>query len=109
MRMRRLGRRLLGSLGLRGLARTAGRPPWYGRRVAAEAGHVLSPGGWTPPPGVLPGWSWVPPAGALPRLDLAPWWVRVWYELPLLDRYAHVWLWAHGGWEVRPPTAPRRP
>jgi uncharacterized protein YjbJ (UPF0337 family) len=31
-----------------------------------------------------------------------PWWVRVWYELPLLDRYAHAWMWARGGWEVRP-------
>jgi hypothetical protein len=33
-----------------------------------------------------------------------PWLVRVWYELPLLDRYAHAWMWAHGGWEVRPPS-----
>jgi hypothetical protein len=32
-----------------------------------------------------------------------PWLVRVWYELPLLDRYAHARMWTHGGWEVRPP------
>jgi hypothetical protein len=30
------------------------------------------------------------------------WWVRVWYGLPLVDRYAHAWMWAHGGWEVPP-------
>jgi len=40
----------------------------------------------------------------MPRLDVVPWWVRVWYEIPLIDRYAHVWMWAHGGWEVRPPS-----
>jgi hypothetical protein len=83
------------------------RPPWHGRRVASEPGHVLSPGGWTPPPGVLPAWSWVPPEGAKPRLDIVPWWVQVWYELPLLDRYAHAWMWWHGGWEVRPPDSTR--
>jgi hypothetical protein len=32
------------------------------------------------------------------------WWVQVWYELPLIDRYAHAWMWSHGGWEVRPPS-----
>src|SRR6266542_4364196 len=25
-------------------------------------------------------------------------------KLPLLDRYAHAWMWAHGGWEVRPAS-----
>jgi hypothetical protein len=40
----------------------------------------------------------------MPRLDVVPWWVRVGYEIPLIDRYAHVWMWAHGGWEVRPPS-----
>jgi hypothetical protein len=79
------------------------RPPWHGRRVASEPGYVFSPGGWTPPRGVLPAWSWVPPDGAKPRLDVVPWWVQVWYELPLIDRYAHAWMWSHGGWEVRPP------
>src|SRR6266508_6365442 len=48
-------------------------------------GWAFSPGGWTPPPGVLPAWSWLPPDGARPRLDVMPWWVRVWYALPLLD------------------------
>jgi len=72
-------------------------------RVTAEPGWVFSPGGWTPPPGVLPAWSWVPPEGARPRPDVMPWWVRVWYALPLLDRYAHAWMWARGGWEVCPP------
>jgi len=40
----------------------------------------------------------------MPRLDVVPWWVRVGYAIPLIDRYAHVWMWAHGGWEVRPPS-----
>ena len=82
----------------------AERPPWYGQRVPSEPGHDFSPGGWIPPPDVLPAWSWVPPDGAMPRLDIVPWWVRLWYELPLIDRYAHAWMWAHGGWEVRPPS-----
>ena len=62
-----------------------------------------SPGACVPPPGVLPGWNWLPPQhGAAPRLDRVPWWVRAWYRTPLLDRYAHVWMWHHGGWELRP-------
>jgi hypothetical protein len=105
--MKRLRRRLLVSLARRRRNRMAERPPWYGQRVASEPGYVFSPGGWTPPPGVLPAWNWVPADGAKPRPDVVPWWVRVWYELPLIDRYAHAWMWAHGGWEVRPPsTAP---
>ena len=56
-----------------------------------------------PSTGVLPAWTWLPPEGASPRLDLVPWWVRVWYQLPFIDRYAHAWMWRHGGWEVRPP------
>jgi hypothetical protein len=104
-RMQRLRRRLLVSLAPRRGNRTTERPPWYGRRVASEPGYVLSPGGWTAPPGLLPAWSWVPPGGARSRLDVVPWWVRVWYELPLIDRYAYAWMWAHGGWEVLPPSA----
>jgi hypothetical protein len=77
--------------------------PWWGRPVPSEPGLVLSPGGWSPPPGRLPAWNWLPPGGATPRLDLAPWWVRVWYQLPFIDRYAHAWMWRHGAWEVRPP------
>jgi hypothetical protein len=64
MRLQHLRRRLLASVAPRGGNRTAERPPWYGQRVASEPGFVLSPGGWTPPAGVLPGWSWVPPDGA---------------------------------------------
>jgi hypothetical protein len=77
--------------------------PWWGRRIPSEPGFVFSPGGWISPPGVLPAWDWLPPGGAAPRLDLAPWWVRIWYHMPFLDRYAHAWMWWHGAWEVRPP------
>ena len=66
-------------------------------------GLVLSPGGWSPPPGKLPAWNWLPPGGASPRLDLVPLWVRAWYQLPFIDRYAHAWMWRHGAWEIRPP------
>jgi hypothetical protein len=78
--------------------------PWWGRPIASEPGVVLSPGGWTPPPEVLPAWNWLPSEGAAPRLDLVPWWARVWYHLPFIDRYAHAWMWRHGAWEVRPPN-----
>jgi hypothetical protein len=78
--------------------------PWWGRRLPSEPGFVLSPGGWTPPPGVLPAWNWLPSEGAAPRLDLVPWWARVWYHLPFIDRYAHAWMWRNGAWEVRPPN-----
>jgi len=47
----------------------------------------------------------LPPAGVEPRLDRAPLRVRVWYGTPLIDRYAHAWLWHHGGWDVVPPEA----
>jgi hypothetical protein len=77
--------------------------PWWGRRVTSEPGIVLSPGGWTPPPGALPAWNWLPSEGAAPRLDLVPRWARAWYHLPFIDRYAHAWMWRHGAWEVRPP------
>ncbi len=79
--------------------------PWWDRPIPSEPGFVLSPGGWISPPGVLPAWDWLPPGGAAPRLDLAPWWVRIWYHLPFRDRYAHawIWMWRHGAWEVRPP------
>jgi len=32
-----------------------------------------------------------------------PWWVRLWCLVPLVDRYAYVWMWHHGGWDVLPP------
>ena len=50
--------------------------PWWGWPVPSEPGLVLSPGGWSPPSGVLPAWNWLPPEGASPRLDLVPLWVR---------------------------------
>jgi hypothetical protein len=71
------------------------------RRWETEA--VPSPGGWRPPDNVLPAWSWVPPAGITARLDRVPAWVRFWYATPLLDRYAHAWMWEHGGYDVLPP------
>src|SRR5215217_5100130 len=77
--------------------------PWWGWPVPSEPGLVLSPGGWSPPSGVLPAWNWLPPEGAGARLDLVPLWVRAWYRLPFIDRYAHAWMWQRGAWEVRPP------
>ena len=77
--------------------------PWWGRPIPSELGFVLSPGGWIPPPGVLPAWNWLPSEGAAPRLDLVPWWAWIWYHLPFIDRYAHAWMWRHGAWQVRPP------
>jgi len=71
------------------------------RRWDTEA--VPSPDGWQPPAGVLPAWAWLPPGGIAPRLDRVPRWVRVWYRTPLVDRYAYVWMWNHGGWDVLPP------
>src|SRR6266498_5639670 len=69
-----------------------------------EPERVPSPGGWTPPSGARPAWGWVPPGGAVPRVDLMPWWVRLWYQTPFIDRFAHAWMWRRGGWEVLPPS-----
>ena len=83
--------------------------PWW-RRIRrshdprpSRADRVLSPGGWLTPPGVMPGWNWLPTDGASPRLDLLPLWVRAWYRIPLIDRYAHVYMWHHGAWETASP------
>ena len=65
-----------------------------------------SPSGWQPPPGCLPAWNWAPPAGLRPRFDRVPPWVRLWYRIPFIDRYAHAWMWRHGGWDVLPPSRP---
>jgi len=73
------------------------------RRQAALP-RVASPGGWVAPSGVRPAWNWTPPPGIGLRLDRMPVWARVWYGTPLVDRYAHAWLWHHGGWDVIPPT-----
>lgn len=67
--------------------------------------RVPSPGGWSPPDGVLPAWNWLPPPGVEPRMDRVPAWVRLWYGTPLVDRYAHAWLWHQGGYDVVPPEA----
>jgi hypothetical protein len=65
--------------------------------------RVASPGGWSAPAGVRPAWNWTPPgSGVALRLDRVPLWARLWYHTPLLDRYAHAWLWYHGGWDVIP-------
>lgn len=71
-------------------------------RELTEPGRVPSPGGWTVPPGVRPGWNWTPPPGITPRPDRAPPWVRLWYYTPLIDRYAYAWMWWHGAWDVVP-------
>ena len=62
-----------------------------------------SPGRWTVPPGMRPGWEWLPEHGAWPLLRSMPRWVRVWYRVPFIDRYAYEWMWWHGGWAVLDP------
>lgn len=65
-----------------------------------EPEWVPSPGGWEAPEHVLPMWNWTPPGGGSPRVDRAPRWARLWYRTPFIDRFAHAWLWRHGGWDV---------
>ncbi len=68
--------------------------------------RVPSPGGWAAPAGVRPAWDWTPAgSGVTLRLDRVPRWAGLWYRTPLLDRYAHAWLWYHGGWDVIPPES----
>ena len=84
-----------------------GRAGGSSRTKQERPGSVPSPGGWEVPSGVLPMWDWTPPGGGQPRLDRVPTVVRAWYELPFLDRYAHAWMWRHGGWDVSPfPSSP---
>ncbi len=71
------------------------------RSLAVALACVPSPGGWTVPTGRRPGWSWLPEQGARANLRAMPRWVRIWYRLPWLDRYAYSWMWWHGGWAVR--------
>jgi hypothetical protein len=56
----------------------------------ASTDRIPSPGGWTPPSGVKPGWAWLPPNGASPRLEAMPTWVRLWYWAAFAGwRHAH--------------------
>jgi hypothetical protein len=72
-------------------------------RHADDVGADVSPAGWTAPPGSMPGWNWIPPGyGLRPLLPALPRWVRVWYRTPVADRWAHVWMWHHGGWLLTP-------
>lgn len=63
-----------------------------------------SPAGWIGPGGRRPGWDWVPRDGALARPERMPWWVRLWYGTPFMDRLASEWMWRHGGFDVLPPS-----
>jgi hypothetical protein len=80
-------------------------PDWVQSRPSAtwDTYSVPSPGGWSAPAKAMPGWRWVPVWGLRSRLDRMPWWVRRWSSVPFLDRYAYVWMWYHGGWDVLPP------
>ena len=60
-----------------------------------------TPAGWVAPAGTLPAWNWIPAGhGLSPRLDRVPRWVRIWFRTPFIDRYAYVWMWHHGGWDL---------
>jgi hypothetical protein len=73
----------------------------------AEGEIVPSPGPWRPPSGARPGWNWIPADHALrPRLDRVPSWVGVWFRTPFIDRFAYVWMWDRGGWDIVPANAP---
>jgi hypothetical protein len=67
---------------------------------------AASPGGWSK--------SGDRPRGLVPRSDRVPWWVRVCYHTPFLERRASTWMWSHGGFDVlprsvRPPPPPEPP
>jgi hypothetical protein len=69
---------------------------WFEAMEALEATQAVpSPGGWSEPG--------EPPQGLTVRLDRMPWWVRVGYHIPLLNRSASAWMWSHGGFDVLPP------
>jgi hypothetical protein len=89
--------------------KTALRAGAISRQLRREAGAVPSPGGWAAPPGTLPAWNWLPPGGAVPRPTRCPAWVRLWYHAPFADRYAHAWMWHHGGWDLLPSAAGEQP
>jgi hypothetical protein len=57
-----------------------------------------------PPADAKPGWNW-PDTGLVERQDRAPGWVLWWLNIPFFDRWAHVWMWHHGCYEVQPPNS----
>jgi hypothetical protein len=81
-------------------ARGAARPSWYRTREPSTSGRVFSPGPWTLPKRKIPGLTWTPPGGLVPRLDLVPGRVLRGFYAPVIDRWAHMWMWRHGGFEV---------
>ena len=70
--------------------------------VEVEPVYVRSPGGWVAPQGQRAGWDWVPPGGAEPRLHEAPGWARWMFHRPVIQRFAHTWMWKQGLWSVEP-------
>lgn len=55
----------------------------------------------------IDGWNWVPRGyGLAGDLSRAPWWLRLWFATPFIDRFAHpvvircgyAWLVPHPGW-----------
>jgi hypothetical protein len=38
-----------------------------------------------------------------------PRWVRIWFLLPFVDRYAHSWMWHRGGWLLQQAAGPSAP
>lgn len=76
----------------------------------ADRDGVPSPGTWEPPEGTSPAWNWVPANhGLTPRLDRVPRVVRLWFKTPFIDRWAYVWMWNHGGWDISPLADPGAP
>lgn len=88
-----------------------GRPSTAGTPSAKAYIGIASPGDWIVPDGLRPGWQWLPEHGAHANLRALPRWVRIWYRTPFIDRYAHEWMWWHGGWSVLVPAdePPARP
>jgi hypothetical protein len=76
------------------------------RGVPADDAEVPTPGGWVPPARSLPGWSWLPPSGVTYDPRTAPLPLRVWLRVPVLDRFAHVWMWSRGHMRTLPPVEP---
>jgi hypothetical protein len=75
--------------------------PWAALSAWSEALEELWATQAVPSPG---GWSDAsePPQGVVAALGRMPWWVRVWYHTPFLDRRASAWMWPRGGFDVLP-------